>query len=79
MNKEQNNTNILAAGAKLPICIVHGVDDKHLSVQKMRQFARVEFEHAEFHAVDEAGHMCFYERPEKTNRVILDFMLRISA
>ncbi|KAJ6084157.1 alpha/beta-hydrolase [Penicillium sp. IBT 16267x] len=77
ISKEQDTANILATGAKLPICIIQGTKDKHLDVRKVEKFAREKFGQVEFHALDDAGHMCFYECPEKTNQLILEFMRRI--
>lgn len=79
LSKQQNTRNILAAGAKLPICVIHGAKDKHLDVHKVEKFAKENFGEVEFHALNEAGHMSFYECPEKTNQLILDFMRRIGA
>lgn len=46
----------------------------------MEEFVRESFnpEVIEFHAIEESGHMPFYERPEKTNDIILDWVARIS-
>lgn len=79
LSKQQDSDSILAAGAKLPICFIHGAKDKHLDVHKVEKFAKEKLGQVEFHALNQAGHMPFYECPEKTNQLILDFMCRIGA
>ena len=79
LSKKQDTGNILAARAKLPICVIQGAKDKHLDVNKVEKFAKEKFGQVEFHALNEAGHMPFYECPEKTNQLILDFMRRVRA
>lgn len=58
--------------------VIHGAKDKHLDVLKMERFVLEKFGSgvSEFHVLDEAGHMPFYESPEETKRLILDFVRR---
>lgn len=79
LSKQQDSRNILAAGAKLPICVIHGAKDKHLNVHKVEKFAKEKFGQIELHAINETGHMSFYECPEKKSQLILDFLRRIGA
>lgn len=59
--------------------VIQGTKDKHIYHEKMEQFIRTTFgDVAEYHRLDGAGHSPFYELPETVNRLILDFVERVS-
>lgn len=57
---------------------IHGIEDRHMWVDKMENFMQNNFEQAEFHRIAQAGHAPFYEQPQLVNKLILDFVLKRS-
>jgi len=57
----------------LPVLLVWGQQDK-LVPFKLSQYARQILPQAEFHAIDQAGHIAHYERPEVVNPLLIAFL-----
>ena len=72
VSRTQDETALLAARKTLPILSIHGVEDRHMWVDKMEIFMKSNFERVEFHSIGGAGHAPFYEQPVPVNKLILD-------
>ncbi len=60
-------------GHGFPVLLIWGREDKTTPFAdnaKLRQ----RIPHAEFHAIDQAGHVPQYEKPEEVNRLVIDFL-----
>jgi pimeloyl-ACP methyl ester carboxylesterase len=68
----------VVARKTFPFLSIHGVKDRHMCVDKMEKFMHGNFKNVEFHRLDSAGHAPFYEQPSVVNKIILDFVNRIS-
>ncbi|KAL2008440.1 hypothetical protein VTN00DRAFT_6634 [Thermoascus crustaceus] len=80
--RTQDATNFLSTSTrgKLPLLVIQGTKDKHIYHEKMEKFVRTTFgDAAEYHRLDGVGHSPFHERPETVNRLILDFIERVSG
>jgi pimeloyl-ACP methyl ester carboxylesterase len=69
----------VAARKTFPFLSIHGVQDKHMCVDKMENFMHDNFNNVEFHRLESAGHAPFYEQPVVVNKIIMDFVARISV
>ncbi|MCI0693478.1 alpha/beta hydrolase [candidate division KSB1 bacterium] len=58
-----------------PVLLIWGREDQTTPFANSEQ-ARRALPQAEFHAIDEAGHVPHYERPEIVNPVLVDFLMR---
>jgi len=56
-----------------PVLLIWGRADRVTPFANSEQ-ARRALPHAEFHAIDEAGHVPHYERPEIVNPILIDFL-----
>ncbi len=57
------------------VLLIWGKDDRlipEVSTNRMRSV----IPGIEYHEIDRAGHVAHYERPEKMNPLLLDFLLR---
>ena len=61
------------AALGLPVLLVWGKQDK-LVPFKLSEKARQTLPQAEFHAIDQAGHIAHYERPELVNPILIAFL-----
>jgi pimeloyl-ACP methyl ester carboxylesterase len=58
-----------------PVILIWGNQDKLLPVANKDKFKK-DIPHIEVHAIDEAGHMINYERPEVVNPLLVEFLTR---
>ena len=58
---------------RAPTLIVCGAEDK-MTPPKYSEYLTQNIAGAEFHLIENAGHMVMLERPEEFNRVLLDFL-----
>jgi len=58
---------------KRPVLLIWGREDKAIPFSLSEQ-AREAIPQVEFHAIDDAGHVSHYERPEIVNRILLEFL-----
>lgn len=79
LTRTQDETAILAVTDTLPVLSVHGVEDRHMYVDKLEVFMKSHFVKVEFIRLAGAGHAPFYEKPEVVNKFILEFVSRVSA
>lgn len=74
VSRTQDEKPLLDAQKTLPILSIHGVEDRHMWVDKMETFMKSNFERVEFHRIAGAGHAPFYEQPVLVNKLILGFV-----
>jgi len=72
--RTQDEGALLAAKGTFPFLVIHGVEDRHMYVDKLEAFMKGNFGNVEFHRVEGVGHAPFYEVPEFVNRTVLDFV-----
>jgi len=58
---------------KRPVLLIWGREDNSISFSTSEQ-VRAAIPQVEFHAIDDAGHVSHYERPEIVNRILLEFL-----
>ncbi len=58
-----------------PVLLIWGREDQTTPFANSEQARRV-LPRAEFHTIDEAGHVPHYERPEIVNPILIDFLMR---
>jgi pimeloyl-ACP methyl ester carboxylesterase len=58
---------------KRPVLLIWGREDQTVPFSTSEK-AREAIPQVEFHAVDDAGHVSHYERPEIVNRILLEFL-----
>jgi pimeloyl-ACP methyl ester carboxylesterase len=61
------------AGLRLPMLLVWGQQDKLVPFKLSEQARRI-LPQAEFHAIDQAGHVAHYERAEVVNPILVAFL-----
>jgi pimeloyl-ACP methyl ester carboxylesterase len=62
-----------------PALLVWGTEDKTLPFPEMSAIARAAIPQAEFHAIDDAGHIPYMEKPEQVIPIAIDFLRRQGA
>jgi len=60
-------------GGDVSILLIWGREDHTVSFDRSAA-VRTAFPRAEFHAIDSAGHIPQYERPEVVNQLLLKFL-----
>jgi pimeloyl-ACP methyl ester carboxylesterase len=70
---ELTQTYQRVAAQGLPVLLVWGRQDKIVPF-KLSEKARQILPQAEFHAIDQAGHIAHYERPEVVNPLLITFL-----
>jgi pimeloyl-ACP methyl ester carboxylesterase len=60
-------------GQDRPVLLLWGREDQTVPFDHS-QFAREAMPQAEFHAIERAGHIPHYERPEAVNPILIDFL-----
>ncbi|MEW6717713.1 MAG: alpha/beta fold hydrolase [Chloroflexota bacterium] len=60
-------------GQKVPTLLIWGREDQTLPFELSQQILAL-IPHAEFHPIDEGGHIPHYERPEVVNPIIIRFL-----
>ena len=58
---------------KRPVLLIWGREDNSIPFHLSEQ-VRAAIPQVEFHAIDDAGHVSHYERPEIVNRILLEFL-----
>ena len=56
-----------------PVLVIHAADDIVQSEEASRSYLEV-FPHAEFVTIDGAGHMVFYNQPDRFSEVVGQFL-----
>ena len=56
-----------------PTLLFWGKDDKTVPFENSRIIMKA-FPHAEFHAIENCGHIPHYEKPEIVNPILLEFL-----
>lgn len=74
VSRTQDEKPLIAVQKTLPILSIHGVEDRHMWVDKMETFMRSNFELVEFHRIAGAGHAPFNEQPVPVDKIILGFI-----
>lgn len=69
-----NGRAITAAQDELPFLVIQGAEDAAFNVTLVRDYMTEKGFNMEYHIFDRVGHSPFFEAPEKTNRLILDFV-----
>ncbi len=70
---EMTETYLRVAAQGRPVLLVWGIQDKVVPF-KLSEKARQILPQAEFHAIDQAGHIAHYERPEVVNPLLIEFL-----
>jgi pimeloyl-ACP methyl ester carboxylesterase len=60
---------------KLPVLLFWGRQDKTIPFDTYRQ-VQAAIPHVEFHAIEEAGHVPHYERPDLVNPLLIEYLRR---
>ena len=62
-----------------PHLLIQGQDDKHSDTVKLLPIAKQVLPNMEVHIIDDIGHAPAYEATEEHNRLLLDFVQRVSG
>jgi pimeloyl-ACP methyl ester carboxylesterase len=62
-------------GQARPALLIWGCEDQTIPFDTSEK-AKAAMPHVEFHAIDEAGHVPHYERPEVVNPILIEFLKR---
>ena len=76
--RTQDETVLLEAKATFSFLAIHGEEDRHIYVDKVEMFMMENFGNVEFHRLAGVGHMVFYENAKATNRLILNYVQRLT-
>lgn len=78
LTRKQDETAIMAAAVThFPYLVIHGEEDLHLYSSKLKKWLMDHnFSQYEFHVLPGVGHSPFYEAPDVTNKLILEFVGR---
>ncbi|KIK54189.1 hypothetical protein GYMLUDRAFT_48989 [Collybiopsis luxurians FD-317 M1] len=79
LGRKQDEAAVMAISGRFPYIAIQGEDDQHLVPPKLEKWMKDHLGQSEFHLIPGVGHAPFYEAPDETNRLILDFVKRYSA
>ncbi|KAJ3718857.1 alpha/beta-hydrolase [Lentinula raphanica] len=79
LGRGQDSSAIMAATSHFPYLAIQGEDDQHLVPPKLEKWMKEHLAKSEFHLLPGVGHAPFYEAPEATNKLILEFVKKYSA
>jgi len=76
--RTQNSTAIEAIAPHFPYISIQGEDDQHVIPLKLEKWMKDHLGRSEFHLLPGVGHAPFFEAPEITNSLILQFVRKYS-
>lgn len=79
LGRGQDSTAIMAVANDLPYMAIQGEDDQHLVPKNLEKWMKDHLARSEFHLIPGVGHAPFYEAPDVTNKLILDFVEKHSG
>ena len=79
LGRSQDEAAVTAIAGRFPYIAIQGEVDQHLVPPKLEKWMKDHLGQSEFHLIPDVGHAPFYEAPDETNRLILDFVKRYSA
>jgi pimeloyl-ACP methyl ester carboxylesterase len=74
IGRSQDETGIMSIADKLPIIAIQGLDDQHIIPDKLENLLKRNFAKIEYHGLPDVGHAPFWENPDTTNKLILEFV-----
>jgi pimeloyl-ACP methyl ester carboxylesterase len=77
--RTQDPAPLTAASKTLPYLVIQGSQDLHLNCNALHKWMEVNEYNFEFNELSDVGHAPFYENPERTNTLILDFVERLAG
>ncbi len=79
LHRSQDETALMAVAGTLPLIAIQGELDQHLIAHKVQQYLKEHFPRSEFRLLPGVGHAPFFEAPEVTIGIILEFVKRHSG
>ncbi|KAJ3813481.1 alpha/beta-hydrolase [Lentinula aff. lateritia] len=79
LGRGQDSTAIMAVANDFPYMAIQGEDDQHLVPKNLEKWMKDHLARSEFHLIPGVGHAPFYEAPDVTNKLILDFVEKYSG
>ncbi|KAF9058625.1 alpha/beta-hydrolase [Rhodocollybia butyracea] len=80
LGRGQDDTAVMAAAtSSLPYMAIQGEVDQHLIPPKLEKWMKEHLAISEFHLLKDVGHAPFFEAPDVTNKLILEFVKKYSA
>lgn len=79
LGRKQDETAIMAVAKHFPYISIQGEADQHIVPSKLEKWMKDHLAHSEFHLIPGVGHVPFYEAPDITNKLILEFVDKYSA
>ena len=73
VGRAQDHTVWEATARALPVLVVQGMEDQHIVHERMVPIVRRVYDDVEVHLLEDVGHSPHFERPEETNRFILEW------
>ncbi|KZT52832.1 alpha/beta-hydrolase, partial [Calocera cornea HHB12733] len=67
-----------AAGATLPLLLIHGREDEHIVAEPVVEILQPSFgQRLEVHVLEGVGHTPFIDDPQRTRELVLEFVRRV--